>query len=87
MCLLLLVNLLVIAKPISIYLVMSRSATRRWLKKKNCGQVADEFAEGQIVLSLEGGYNCEVTAECGVECVKVCAWVGGCLCVSVCVCV
>ena len=66
---------------------MSRSATRRWLKKKNCGQVADEFAEGQIVLSLEGGYNCEVTAECGVECVKVCAWVGGCACVFVCVCV
>jgi len=32
--------------------------------------VADEFAEGQIVLSLEGGYNCEVTAECGAECVK-----------------
>ena len=33
-------------------------------------QVADEHADGQIVLSLEGGYNCEVTAECGAECVK-----------------
>lgn len=32
--------------------------------------VADEFAGGQIVLSREGGYNCEVTAECGAECVK-----------------
>lgn len=33
-------------------------------------QVADQHADGQIVLSLEGGYNCEVTAECGAECVK-----------------
>jgi len=33
-------------------------------------QVADDFAHGRIVLSLEGGYNCQVTAQCGVECVK-----------------
>lgn len=33
-------------------------------------QVAQEHAGGQIVLSLEGGYNCEVTAECGAECVR-----------------
>ena len=33
-------------------------------------QVADECAQGQIVLSLEGGYNCNVAAQCGVECVK-----------------
>ena len=33
-------------------------------------QVADDFAQGRIVLSLEGGYNCHVTAQCGVECVK-----------------
>ena len=32
--------------------------------------VADEFAQGRIVLSLEGGYNCQATAECGSECVK-----------------
>ena len=46
---------------------------------------------GQIVLSLEGGYNCDVTAECGAACVsallreeqgqevqlEVCGWVAG----------
>mmetsp|Transcript_16089 Transcript_16089/g.23656 ORF Transcript_16089/g.23656 Transcript_16089/m.23656 type:complete len:231 (+) Transcript_16089:1-693(+) len=32
--------------------------------------IADEFAQGQIVLSLEGGYNCDVTAECGAACVS-----------------
>lgn len=33
-------------------------------------EVADVHAGGKIILSLEGGYNCEVTAECGAECVK-----------------
>lgn len=33
-------------------------------------EVSDEHAGGQIVLSLEGGYNCEVTAQCAVECVR-----------------
>ena len=32
--------------------------------------VADESAEGRLVLALEGGYNCDVTAQCGSECVK-----------------